>query len=154
MNISLPPQLEKFVKRKVASGKYGSASEVIREALRLMDEVEKERKAQLEELRREIQVGIDEADRGELYDVDEVMHELIEKYKPAEPIMNEVEKERKAQLDELRQQIQVGIDDVEEGRVRDAKEAVREIRERYRGERRARGNEARRDLRTRRAGSS
>ncbi|MBZ0159057.1 MAG: type II toxin-antitoxin system ParD family antitoxin, partial [bacterium] len=38
MNISLTPQLEKLVKNKVESGLYGSASEVIREALRLLEE--------------------------------------------------------------------------------------------------------------------
>lgn len=80
MNITLPPGLEKFVKRKVASGKYRSASEVIGEALRIMGEVEKERKLELEELRREVQIGIDAADRGELYDADEVIRELREKY--------------------------------------------------------------------------
>lgn len=80
MNISLTPQLEKFVKSKVASGRYGSASEVIREALRLMDEVEKQRHLELEELRREIQLGIDDVERGEVYDAHEVIRELREKY--------------------------------------------------------------------------
>jgi antitoxin ParD1/3/4 len=81
MNISLPPQLEKFVKRKVASGKYGSASEVIREALRLMDDVEKERKAQLDELRREIQIGIDDVEQGRVRDAKEAIREIREQYR-------------------------------------------------------------------------
>ena len=38
MNINLTPQLEDLVRQKVASGLYTSASEVVREALRLMDE--------------------------------------------------------------------------------------------------------------------
>jgi antitoxin ParD1/3/4 len=38
MNINLSPQLEEFVRQKVASGLYASASEVVREALRLMEE--------------------------------------------------------------------------------------------------------------------
>ncbi len=38
MNVSLTPQLDKFVVKKVASGRYTSASEVVREALRLMEE--------------------------------------------------------------------------------------------------------------------
>lgn len=80
MNITLPPGLDKFVKRKVASGKYGSASEVIREALRIMDEVEKERRLELEELRREIQIGIDEADRGEVRDAKQAIREIREAY--------------------------------------------------------------------------
>lgn len=38
MNVNLTPQLEALVKQKVASGLYSSASEVVREALRLMEE--------------------------------------------------------------------------------------------------------------------
>jgi antitoxin ParD1/3/4 len=38
MNVSLTPQLEKFVSAKVESGRYNSASEVVREALRLLEE--------------------------------------------------------------------------------------------------------------------
>ena len=37
MNVNLSPQLEAMVKAKVASGLYTSASEVVREALRLME---------------------------------------------------------------------------------------------------------------------
>ena len=37
MNVSLTPELEALVNEKVASGRYTSASEVIREALRLME---------------------------------------------------------------------------------------------------------------------
>lgn len=54
MNISLTPHLEKLVQAKVESGLYNSASEVVREALRLMEE-----RDQVRELRREIQKGID-----------------------------------------------------------------------------------------------
>ena len=65
MNVSLTPQLEKMVKQKVASGRYSSASEVIREALRLMERQQAERAQRLKELRREIQVGLDQVARGE-----------------------------------------------------------------------------------------
>lgn len=80
MDISMTPQLEAFVNRKVASGEFGSASEVIQEALRLMDEFEKAEQQKLEELRREIQIGIDEADRGELLDAKEVLREIREDF--------------------------------------------------------------------------
>lgn len=36
MNVSLTPELEQFVRRKVESGLYGNASEVVRDALRLL----------------------------------------------------------------------------------------------------------------------
>jgi len=46
MNVSLTPELETFVTAKVQSGRYTSASEVIREALRLLEEHERLRAAQ------------------------------------------------------------------------------------------------------------
>lgn len=59
MNISLTPQLEDLVKRKVNSGLYGSASEVMREALRLLEERDRLHAMRLEELRTEIRKGIE-----------------------------------------------------------------------------------------------
>ena len=76
MNVSLTPKLEKLVQRKVASGRYASASEVIREALRMMEDQERTREQKLEELRREIQIGLDQAERGEVHEGDEVFAEL------------------------------------------------------------------------------
>jgi antitoxin ParD1/3/4 len=59
MNISLTPQLEKLVKNKVASGHYGSASEVMREALRLLAERDQRQSLRIEELKAEIKKGLD-----------------------------------------------------------------------------------------------
>jgi antitoxin ParD1/3/4 len=59
MNISLTPQLEKLVKSKVESGLYGSASEVMREALRLLEERDRRHALRVEELRAEIKKGMD-----------------------------------------------------------------------------------------------
>jgi antitoxin ParD1/3/4 len=42
MNVSLTPELERSVPKRVASGRYGSASEVVRAALRLLEKEEKE----------------------------------------------------------------------------------------------------------------
>lgn len=68
MNISLTPKLEKLVQEKLATGLYNSASEVIREALRLLEEKDRCRKVRIEELRKEVLIGIEQADRGELVD--------------------------------------------------------------------------------------
>lgn len=59
MNVNLTPQLEELVRAKVDSGLYSSASEVVREALRLMDEQDRLRQVKLEELRREVRRGLD-----------------------------------------------------------------------------------------------
>ncbi len=58
MNINLTPQLEELVRSKVASGMYTSASEVVREALRLMDEQDRLRAVKLEQLRKDIRQGL------------------------------------------------------------------------------------------------
>lgn len=59
MNVNLTPQLEEMIKNKVSSGLYGSASEVVREALRLMEEQDRFRAAKLEQLRRDIHQGFE-----------------------------------------------------------------------------------------------
>ncbi len=65
MNVSLTPELEKFIQEKVESQMYQTASEVVRAALRTM----KEREEYLDWERREVQKGIDAADRGKLIPV-------------------------------------------------------------------------------------
>lgn len=65
MNISLTTRLEKLVNQKVISGLYQSASEVIRAGLRLLAEQDEMRRRRLKELRREISLGLEEAQRGE-----------------------------------------------------------------------------------------
>jgi len=62
MNVSLTPELERLVSRKVASGSYGSASEVVREALRLLADRDEARKAQLDELRSAVSLGFRQLD--------------------------------------------------------------------------------------------
>ena len=64
MNVSLTPELESLVQEKVKSGLYNSSSEVIRDALRLLQEQDQLRQIRLENLRKEIQIGIDQAERG------------------------------------------------------------------------------------------
>jgi antitoxin ParD1/3/4 len=59
LNINLTPQLEKLIRQKVESGRYNSASEVVREALRLMETQNELHALQLERLRREIRQGLE-----------------------------------------------------------------------------------------------
>ena len=71
MNISLTPELENWVLSKVESGLYISASEVIREGLRLLKEQEQLKEIRLNELRQQIQKGIDSGESTPL-DMNEV----------------------------------------------------------------------------------
>lgn len=63
-NINLTPALDRFVKRHLKSGRYGNASEVVREALRLLEQKEREREAKLKALSQAVQEGVDELDQG------------------------------------------------------------------------------------------
>ncbi len=57
MNVSLTPELDRYVKRKVESGLYNNASEVVREALRMLVERDRFRPLSEDELRAEIEKG-------------------------------------------------------------------------------------------------
>lgn len=68
MNVSLTHELESFVQEKVKCGMYASASEVIRESLRLMCAHENLKKQQVAQLNHEIKRGLDALDRQEFVD--------------------------------------------------------------------------------------
>lgn len=70
MNVSLPPELEARVRQRVESGMYGSASEVIREALRLFEAYEQVKTAKLDGLRQDIANGLDDIKNGRVKEVD------------------------------------------------------------------------------------
>lgn len=61
MVIRLPPDIEARIHEKIELGRFPDASDVVREALRLLDE----REGELDALRTKLQVGLDELDRGE-----------------------------------------------------------------------------------------
>jgi len=79
MTVALPPELEAFVQQKVESGRYVSSGEVVLEALRLLEIQDRMQSTQLELLRKEIAIGIEQADRGELQDGPSVFASLREK---------------------------------------------------------------------------
>lgn len=72
MSIQLPPDLEASIRQKIERGRFPDATEVVREAMRLLDDQER----QLDTLRAKLQIGLDEADRGE---VDEWTPDLRER---------------------------------------------------------------------------
>ncbi len=82
MNVSLTAELERLVNEKVASGMYGSASEVIRAGLRLLQQADADQAARLEALRSAVRVGVEQADRGELWDGKDVFDALRERRAP------------------------------------------------------------------------
>lgn len=65
LNITLPPELERFVEEKVKTGQYPSATHVVSGALQALKTHERLTKADITELREEIAVGLNQLDRGE-----------------------------------------------------------------------------------------
>lgn len=71
MNVNLGTQWEEFISASVHTGRYLSASEVVREGLRLLQEREQVRQVRLEQLRKEVDKGVHELDRGEYVELDD-----------------------------------------------------------------------------------
>jgi len=76
VNVNLTPELERLVQDKVTSGLYNNQSEVVRDALRLLAERDRQREAHLEGLRKALAEGVAQADRGELLDGEAVVKEM------------------------------------------------------------------------------
>lgn len=64
MNVSLTPELERLVADKVDGGLYASASEVVREALRLLEERDAVRQAKIDALKAKVAIGLADLDAG------------------------------------------------------------------------------------------
>ncbi|HLK56385.1 MAG TPA: type II toxin-antitoxin system ParD family antitoxin [Chthonomonadaceae bacterium] len=77
MTVTLTPEMEQLITKQVQSGYYSSPGEVILQALQLLNEQEQLRAIRLEELRKEIAVGVAQADRGETspLDIEEIKAE-------------------------------------------------------------------------------
>ena len=75
MNVHLTDEQREFVQRRVASGGYASASEVIRAGLRALEEEERWR----ESVRQKIADGVAQAKVGELLDGDDVFKEIMDR---------------------------------------------------------------------------
>lgn len=76
MNVNLTPELERLVRKKVKTGRYNSASEVVRDALRLFEEYEHVRQMRVAEMGRKIREGWDSLRRGEGADGERYMTQL------------------------------------------------------------------------------
>jgi antitoxin ParD1/3/4 len=85
MAVQLPADVEASIQKKVESGHFPDAGEVVREAMRLLEEHER----QLDALRAKLQVGLDELDRGEGVEwtpelMEEIRQEADEKFRRGE----------------------------------------------------------------------
>lgn len=85
MNVSLTPELERIVNQKVECGMYNSASEVVREGLRLLQKRDEMHNSKLDALRAEIQKGTDSLEAGRHSDLAEAMVDIKERLMARKP---------------------------------------------------------------------
>jgi antitoxin ParD1/3/4 len=83
VHVSLTPELEASIHERVRSGRSTSASEVVREALRLLEDRDELRRLRLAELRAQVAAGLDALDRGQVRDGDAVFDGILGASPPA-----------------------------------------------------------------------
>lgn len=79
MNISLTQEQEQFLEEQLKSGKYSTVDEVIAQAFRLLEEDERHYQNWVEETRKKVAIGIEQADKGQLTDGKVAINRLREK---------------------------------------------------------------------------
>ncbi|WP_421837854.1 type II toxin-antitoxin system ParD family antitoxin [Novosphingobium sp.] len=88
MNVSLTPELETLVQNKVKAGRYNSASEVVREALRLMEERDQLQELHKAAMREKIAVGVASLRAGRIIEGEAFMDRLDAELAAIEAISN------------------------------------------------------------------
>jgi antitoxin ParD1/3/4 len=78
INVTLTPELEKFVRDKFASGQYQSESEVLLEGLMLLEQQERESEQDFLSLKEKLRIAAEEAEHGPLFSPEQVRQELAE----------------------------------------------------------------------------
>ena len=76
MNVNLTPELEQLVQGRVKSGRYNSASEVVREALRLLEQRDEVFSLRKDEIRKQIEEGWHAAKRGDVMNGEDVFDRI------------------------------------------------------------------------------
>jgi antitoxin ParD1/3/4 len=76
MTLTLTPDQEKFIAERMNKAGYSSPEKVVEEGLKLI-RAKEEYQRKLAELRRELQIGIDQINRGEVFDADEVFDQIL-----------------------------------------------------------------------------
>ena len=76
LNVSLTRELDQFVQGRVATGRYQTASEVIREGLRLLEKQERDREVAFLALKAKLKRGSDQAEQGKFVDPDKALKKI------------------------------------------------------------------------------
>ena len=84
MNIQLKPNQEQFIQKQLKSGRFNNSEQVIDTAFYLLEILDQDYLQWVEETRQKIDVAIAELDNGEGLDGEEVMDDMLEKFKKAQ----------------------------------------------------------------------
>jgi antitoxin ParD1/3/4 len=76
LNVSLTPELNQFVQDRIATGRYQTASEVVREGLRLLEHQERDRETAYTALKAKLDRGAAQADRRQFVDPNETLKKI------------------------------------------------------------------------------
>ena len=76
MQINISPEMEQIINARVESGMYPTAGEVVRDALRLLADHDAAYLKRMQTLRKNIEVGWEQSERGEVFTAEEVEAEL------------------------------------------------------------------------------
>jgi antitoxin ParD1/3/4 len=84
MNIQLKPNQEQFIEKQLKSGRFNNSEQVIDTAFYLLEILDQDYLQWVEETRQKIDVAIAELDNGEGLDGEEVINDILEKFKKAQ----------------------------------------------------------------------
>ncbi len=79
LNISLTPEAQTFIQKQLSQGKYRSTDEIVLAGLELLATKDASEQSRYAQLRQEIEIGLVEAERGDLLDGEEVFNRLQRK---------------------------------------------------------------------------
>jgi len=81
LTVSVPAHVDDFIKDRIASGRFDTASDVVREAITLLEQQERMRDKVIDEIRRDIEEGARQADAGLLRNGHQVFEEIRQQRK-------------------------------------------------------------------------
>jgi putative addiction module CopG family antidote len=79
MSLNIPPEFERAVLERVASGAYGSTDEVLLACLAALEDEERQDEARLESLRHDVRLAMEQHERGEYSPLDEAFARIRER---------------------------------------------------------------------------
>ncbi|MGE0464735.1 MAG: type II toxin-antitoxin system ParD family antitoxin [Vicinamibacterales bacterium] len=85
LTVTLPDDLDAFIRERVAAGRFASPSDAVRAAVALLERAEREGELTRDEIRREILIGIEQAEAGHVRDAEKAFQDIRHADGPLRP---------------------------------------------------------------------